>query len=192
MVGTPAQLFLTLISVTSLSLKCVQIPFEVPGLAVLGVRHEDVALSGAVIGNWQQRQLQKQHALADAQSHAAVYSVLRPRSCRQNQSAAYSFTGNFLAECEFASAADLAPQLCVQRHLLRRQRLFWTADWLSGKRGISPLHSCLIFHAVHFFSVLFPLHILAIGLVDNIAMSFVPHRQKNQPLRLIEIPGLDI
>lgn len=91
------------IFVLFLSLKSVQVPFEVPGLAVLGVRHEDVALSPAIIGNWQQRQLQKQ------QSPAAVSSVLRPRSCRQNQSAApHSFTGNFLAECEFASAADFA------------------------------------------------------------------------------------
>jgi hypothetical protein len=88
------------IFVLFLSLKSVQVPFEVPGLAVLGVRHEDVALSPAIIGNWQQRQLQKQQSLA------AVSSVLRPRSCRQNQS--HSFTGNFLAECEFASAADFA------------------------------------------------------------------------------------
>ena len=89
-------------------------PFEIPGLAVLGVRHEDVALSSAVIGNWQQRQFQKQKARASVQSHAAVSSVLRPRSCRQNHSAAsHSFTGNFLVECEFAFAADFAPLLCV-------------------------------------------------------------------------------
>jgi hypothetical protein len=67
------------------------VPFSVPGLAVLGVDHEDVVMSTDVLSKWQQNQHQLLHGkkalvtcratsstFAPASSFPAVFS---PRSC---------------------------------------------------------------------------------------------------------------
>ncbi len=109
-----------------------QVPFEIPGLAVLGVRHEDIILSAAVASKWQQQQLQRQQGQACTQPSAPLSSVLGPRSCPEAPSSLqHSFSSNFLADCEFSSAAEVF-------RLTPFYRLFFTASNFPGDSCFGP------------------------------------------------------